>query len=101
MRIYVGNINYNTTEEDLEQEFSAYGEVKAANIITDKITGRSRGFAFVEMEDDAQAQAAITGLNSKVVKDRTIVVNEARPRAERNDFRSGRDSGYGGRERRY
>jgi len=99
MKIYVGNLSYETTEEDLRQEFVAFGEVTSVSVITDKYTGRPKGFAFVEMASKSEADAAITGLNGKTLKDRTIVVNEARPRT---DNRSGgsygdrRGSGYGG-----
>jgi RNA recognition motif-containing protein len=105
MKIYVGNLSYEVTEEDLRQEFGAFGEVTSANIITDKYSGRPKGFAFVEMASKSEAEAAITGLNGKTLKERTIVVNEARPRT---DNRSGgsygdrRSGGFGGgRQRRY
>ena len=92
MKIYVGNLSYEVTEEDLRQEFAAFGEVTSANIITDKYSGRSKGFGFVEMASKSEAEAAITGLNGKTLKERTIIVNEARPRT---DSRSG--SSYGNR----
>lgn len=113
MRIYVGNLPYNVTEEELQQEFMAYGRVTSASIPTDRITGRPKGFGFVEMASKSESEAAITGLNGKTLKERTIVVNEARPRP---DNRSGgsygdrRGGGYnggrggrfgGGRQRRY
>jgi len=113
MKIYVGNLSYEVTEEDLRQEFRAFGEVASVDIITDKYSGRPKGFGFVEMATKSEAEAAITGLNGKTLKERTIVVNEARPRT---DSRSGgsygdkRGSGYGGgrgggsgggRQRRY
>ena len=113
MKIYVGNLSYEVTEEDLQQEFRAFGEVTSVSIITDKISGRPKGFGFVEMATKSEAEAAITGLNGKTLKERTIVVNEARPRT---DSRSGgsygdkRGGGYGGgksggfgggRQRRY
>jgi len=113
MKIYVGNLSYEVTEEELRQEFMAFGEVTSANIITDKFSGRPKGFGFVEMATKSEAEAAITGLNGKTIKERTIVVNEARPRT---DSRSGgsygdrRGGGYGGgksggfggeRQRRY
>ena len=98
MQIYVGNLSYEVTEEDLRQEFGAFGEITSANIITDKYSGRPKGFGFVEMASKSEAEAAITGLNGKTLKDRTIVVNEARPRT---DNRSGgydnrKSGGYGG-----
>ncbi|MBN1643736.1 MAG: RNA-binding protein [Dehalococcoidales bacterium] len=82
MRIYVGNLSYAVTEDELRQEFSAFGEVASVNIIIDRYSGRSKGFGFVEMNTKAEADAAITALNGKAVKDRTLVVNEARPRSE-------------------
>ena len=99
MRIYVGNLPYDTREEELQLEFSAYGEVASANILTDKISGRPKGFGFVEMASKSEGEAAIAGLNGKILRERTIVVNEARPRT---DSRSGgsygdrRGGGYGG-----
>jgi len=113
MKIYVGSLSYEVTEEDLRQEFRAFGEVTSVSIITDKISGRPKGFGFVEMASKSEGEAAITGLNGKTIKERTIVVNEARPRT---DSRSGgsygdkRGGGYGGgksggfgggRQRRY
>jgi len=98
VKIYVGNLSYEVTEEDLRQEFGAFGELTSANIITDKYSGRPKGFGFVEMASKSEAEAAITSLNGKTLKDRTIVVNEARPRT---DSRSGgsygdkRSGGYG------
>ena len=92
MRIYVGNLSYEVTEEELQQEFAVYGEVASVNILVDKFSGRPKGFGFVEMNSNSEAEAAINGLNGKMLKDRTIVVNEARPRSE------SRSSGsYGGR----
>ncbi len=80
MKIYVGNLSYEVTEEELRQEFVAFGEVTSANITTDKYSGRPKGFGFFEMASKSEAEAAITGLNGKTLKERTIVVNEARPR---------------------
>jgi len=94
MRIYVGNLSYNITEEELRQEFSAFGELESVSIVTDRNTGRPRGFAFVEMPTKAEADAAIAALNGKMVDYRTLVVNEARPRA---DSGGGRPFGGGGR----
>jgi len=96
MRIYVGNLSSEITEEELRQEFEAFGEVESVNIITDKISGRPKGFGFVEMASKSEAEAAITSLNGKTLKERTVVVNEARPRT---DNRGGGFSG--GRQRRY
>ncbi|MBI5253607.1 MAG: RNA-binding protein [Euryarchaeota archaeon] len=83
MNIYVGNLSREVTEEDLRQAFETFGQVTSAKIITDKFSGVSRGFGFVEMPAEAEAQAAITGLNGKELKGRTITINEARPRSER------------------
>lgn len=80
MNIYVGNLPWSTAEEDLRSAFEAYGEVSSAKVITDRETGRSRGFGFVEMPDNGAAQSAIDGLNEKDFEGRTLRVNEARPR---------------------
>jgi RNA recognition motif-containing protein len=82
MNIYVGNLSYEVTEEDLKQAFETFGEVDTVKIIKDNYTGRSKGFGFVEMADNAKAQTAIEGLNGKDLKGRNLNVNEARPRAE-------------------
>lgn len=89
MNIYVGNLAWRTTEEDLRAAFEAYGDVSSVAIITDRETGKSRGFGFVEMPDDTEARAAIAGLNGAPMGDRTLTVNEARPREERPDRGSG------------
>jgi RNA recognition motif-containing protein len=83
MNIYAGNLSYSVTDEDLKEIFGAYGEVSRANVISDRETGRSKGFGFVEMPVDAEAKQAIDSLNGKDVKGRAINVNEARPRPER------------------
>ena len=99
MKIYVGNLSYDVTEEELRQEFLAFGKVESVNIITDRDSGRPKGFGFVEMPSVSEGQAAITALNGKTLKDRTLNVNAARPRS---DDRSGgsyggrRGGGYGG-----
>ena len=82
MNIYVGNLAYEVTEEDLTATFGEYGQVASARIITDRFSGRPRGFGFVEMSNDSEAQAAINDLNGKDLKGRTITVNQARPRDE-------------------
>ncbi|MBA7513707.1 hypothetical protein ES705_05725 [subsurface metagenome] len=82
MKIYAGNLSYETTEEDLRVAFEAFGKVESATIIKDKYSDRSKGFGFVEMPTAAEAQAAIEGLNGKDLKGRTLNVNEARPRTE-------------------
>ena len=83
MNIYVGNLAYGVTDNDLRDAFAAFGEVSRANVIMDRDTGRSIGFGFVEMPDNAQAEAAINGLNDKPLSGRAIRVNEARPREDR------------------
>lgn len=83
MNIYVGNLPYKITDAELRELFSAYGEVSSVSMIKDKMTGQSKGFGFVEMPDDAEAGAAIQGLNEKPVQGRNIKVNEAKPREER------------------
>ncbi|MDA7857970.1 RNA-binding protein [bacterium] len=98
MNIYVGNLSYEVTEEDLQGAFEAFGQITTVSIIKDKFSGRSKGFGFVEMASKEEAQAAITGLNEKELKGRNLSVNEARPR---NDNRGGgggggRDGGRGG-----
>ncbi len=88
--LYVGNLSYDTTEASLQEAFGAYGEVVSARIITDRETGRSRGFGFVEMETQEAADAAINGLNSQQVDGRSLTVNEARPRTPRGESRGQR-----------
>lgn len=95
MNIYVGNLSFEVTEEELRQAFEAFGQVTSVNIIKDKYSGESRGFGFVEMPTKAEAQSAITGLNEKEFKGRTLRVNEARPRSE-----GGRGGGRRGGGRR-
>jgi len=97
MNIYVGNLSYNVSTEDLRQAFEAYGEVSVANIIKDKYSGQPRGFAFVEMPNDGEAQTAIENLNGKDLSGRQIKVSEARPRTGRGG--PGRPGGGGGRGR--
>jgi RNA recognition motif-containing protein len=82
MNIYVGNLSREVTEEDLRKAFEAFGQVTSAKTITDKFSGQSRGFGFVEMPAKAEAQSAINGLNGKELKGQTLNVNEARPRSE-------------------
>jgi RNA recognition motif-containing protein len=96
MRIYVGNLSYDTTEDELRKDFAAFGEVVSVSVVTDRYSGRSKGFAFVEMANKAEADAAIAGLNGKAVKERTLVVNEARPRTEGGSGGSRSGGGYGG-----
>ncbi len=95
--IYVGNLSYSATEDMLRSLFEKYGIVERVNIVTDRDTGQARGFAFVEMSNDAEAVKAINALNGTDLDGRTLSVNEARPKAERP--RSDRPSGGGGRRR--
>ena len=83
MRIYVGNLSWQTDENELRETFAPYGEVVSAQIITDRESGRSRGFAFVEMENDAEAKEAISAVDNKEIAGRQVKVNEAKPRTER------------------
>ena len=118
MKIYVGNLSYEVTEDELSAEFGVYGKVDSVAIPSDKFSGRPRGFAFVEMGSKTEAEAAIAGLNGKSLKERTIVVNESRPRPDNRGsggsygnrrsggYSSGRGGGRGGRsgggrDRRY
>lgn len=82
-KLYIGNLPYSTTEDDLKNLFSEYGSVLSATLITDRDSGRSKGFGFVELEDDAKAAEAITALDKSAMGDRTIFVSVARPREER------------------
>jgi cold-inducible RNA-binding protein len=90
--IYVGNLSFKTTEDQIQQAFSAYGQVERVSLITDRATGRPRGFGFVEMSNPDEAQAAIAGLNGKDLDGRTLTVNEAKPKTDRG----GRGGGGGG-----
>ncbi|WP_298011503.1 RNA-binding protein [uncultured Aquabacterium sp.] len=105
-KLYVGNLAYSVRDQDLQDAFSEYGAVSSAKVMMDRETGRSKGFGFVEMGSDAEAQAAINGLNGQPVAGRAVVVNEARPREERPaGFRSpyggsgGGGGGFGGGRR--
>ena len=102
-KLYVGNLSYNIRDEDLQQAFAQYGSVSSAKVMMDRDTGRSKGFGFVEMGSDAEAQSAINGMNGQALDGRAIVVNEARPREERpggfgggGGGRSGGGGGFGG-----
>src|SRR5256884_7872762 len=96
-KLYVGNLAYGVTDSVLEQMFAAHGTVESAQVIMDRDTGRSKGFGFVEMKSDQEAQAAITGLNGKDVEGRALTVNEARPRTEGGRGGRGGSGGGGGR----
>ncbi|RJR40820.1 MAG: RNA-binding protein [Desulfobacteraceae bacterium] len=98
MNIYVGNLSYTVTEDELRQTFEAFGQVTSASIIKDKFSGQSKGFGFVEMPSSEEAQAAIKALNGKEMKGRSLNVNEARPRTDDRRQGGGRS---GGRSSRY
>ena len=106
-KLYVGNLSYNVRDEDLQQTFAQFGTVSSAKVMMDRETGRSKGFGFVEMGSDAEALAAIDGMNGQQMDGRALVVNEARPREERpggfgggggsrGGFGGGGGGGYGG-----
>ena len=105
MNIYVGNLSWNLKDQDLSNLFASYGEVVSAKIVNDKFTNRSKGFGFVEMANDAEAQAAIAALNGSEVDGRNIVVNESRPKPEggggggfkKRSFGGGGGGGYKGK----
>jgi cold-inducible RNA-binding protein len=107
MKLYVGNLSYDTTDNDLATAFGAHGELRTAQVVMDRETGRSRGFGFVEMDDRAQAEAAMSALNGQQLQGRTLVVNEAKPRDDRGgggggggrSFGGGGGGGYGGGSR--
>ncbi|RKX24877.1 MAG: RNA-binding protein [Candidatus Zixiibacteriota bacterium] len=96
MNIYIGNLSYETTEDDLRQAFESHGEVTSVNVITDRDSGRPRGFAFVEMPSNDEGTAAIAGLNGQELNGRALNVNEARPRTERGGGGGGRGGSRGG-----
>lgn len=106
MKIYVGNLSYQVSEEELRQEFTAFGAVTSASIVTDKYDNRPKGFAFVEMPTKSEAEAAIAGLNGKMLQEKALIVNEARPKSDskgsfnnRGSFRGGYSGGrQGGRQ---
>ena len=95
-KLYVGNLSYNTTSSDLEQMFSQHGTVQSAEVIADRDSGRSKGFGFVQMGSDEEAQAAIAALNGQEQDGRTLTVNEAKPREDRGGGSGGGRSGGGG-----
>src|SRR5204862_4823959 len=98
MNIYVGNLSYEATQDDVRQAFEAHGEVSTVSIIMDRMTGRSRGFGFVEMPDQSKGQAAISALNLQEVKGRAMTVNEAKPKTD-DGGRGSFGGGTGGRSR--
>ena len=97
MNIYVGNLSYSTDNDSLRAAFEAFGDVRSASVIMDRDTGRSRGFGFVEMDDEDKAKAAIEGMNGTELDGRNLTVNEARPRTERRG--GGGGGGFGGGRR--
>ena len=97
--IYVGNLSFDVSDAQLQEAFSAYGAVNKASVVTDRMTGRSRGFGFVEMAKDDEAKAAIEGLNGSELGGRALTVNIAKPKAERSS--GGGGGGGGGRDRRW
>lgn len=97
MNIYVGNLSADVSDEDLRKAFEAFGKVDTAKVIADKFSGTSRGFGFVEMAVQSEAQAALEGLNGKDLKGKILIVNEARARSERGRERGGRGGGGAGR----
>lgn len=103
MKLYVGNLSFNTSDQDLEQLFSQSGTVNSARIITDRDSGRSRGFGFVEMSSKSEGNTAIEDFNGKEVNGRSLVVNEARQREDQNSGNRGNyggGGGYGGNKNR-
>jgi len=101
MKLFVGNFSFSTTEADLQSLFAPYGNIESVTVVTDRQTGRSRGFGFVEMSDRGEAEKAIEILNGKEFGGRTLNVNEARPKTDSGGFRGGRQSGRGGRQDDY
>ena len=98
IRLFVGNLNFKTTSEDLQELFGQVGEVQSASVVTDRETGRSRGFGFVEMASQEDGQRAIEQFNGKEYGGRNLTVNEARPREDRG-YGGGGGGGYGGNRR--
>lgn len=102
MKLYVGNLSYQTSEDDLRKSFEEFGTVESVTVVSDKYTGQSKGFAFVEMSSREEAQAAMSNLNGKEVGGRFIKVDEARAKPDRRGGdRGGRRGGYGGRRERW
>jgi len=96
MNIYVGNLSWSMTDDDLSNLFTQYGTVTSAKILKEKNTGRSKGFGFVEMEDDEAAKTAIATLNESEVQGRKLIVNESQPRPEGSGYKKSGGGGYGG-----
>ncbi len=95
-KLYVGNLSFETTASEVEKLFSEHGSVESAEVINDRMTGRSKGFGFVQMQSDSEAEAAITALNGQDFGGRTLTVNEAKPRTERSGGGGGGGGGRGG-----
>ena len=105
-KLFVGNLSFNTTENDLQDAFAAHGTVTEANLVMDRMSGRPRGFGFVTMSTEEEAQKAISALNGASIDGRAVTVNVARPKEEgsgggRREFGGGRGGGGGGRSNRY
>ena len=100
-KLYVGNLSFDVESADLEEMFAPHGSVRSAQVIMDRDTGRSKGFGFVEMSSDNEAEAAISALNGREFRGRALTVNEAKPREDRGGGRSFGGGGGGGRARRY
>lgn len=101
MNIYVGNLAYSVTEDDLKEAFAEYGEISSVSLISDKFSGQSKGFGFVEMPNNSEADSAIKGLNETALKGRNMKVNQAKPRGERPARGGGGGGGGGFGGRRY
>ncbi len=101
MNIYVGNLSYGVTEDELRDAFGAYGDISSVSLITDKFSGQSKGFGFVEMPNNSEADAAIKALNETPLKGRNMRVNQAKPRSDRPQRSGGGGGGGGGGGRRY
>ena len=99
-KIYVGNFSFSLTEQDLRSMFEPYGAIESATVATDRDTGRSRGFGFVSMSNDDEAEKAMAALNGQDSGGRALTVNEARPQTQRSGFGGGRGGGRGPRQRR-
>jgi RNA recognition motif-containing protein len=95
-KLYVGNLSWGVTEDQLREMFAPFGTVQSAQLVMDRDTGRSKGFGFVEMGSDAEAQAAITGMNGQLIDNRALTVNEARPKEDRGGGGGGGGRGFGG-----
>lgn len=100
MNIYVGNLSHDVSDDELKEAFEAYGNVESAKVIRDRFSGESRGFGFVEMQNKAEAQEAMSNLDGKEIKGRFLIVNEARPKSDNRRRGAGGNRGHGGGGRR-